>query len=199
MYENIYSYRLAKQQYFEEFIELYGPYRFFLTLTFQHLISDDYGRLIADTFWRRTNKKIFELLSQRMPVESINGIAVLERASIRKDGEGARRNPHFHFLIKDHVVLLRDDADAICQLQSASWKVTRNLKTESGLALVSDMDSGVHVRPVFNSHVNGYLAKEAWAMLWEPKDRLFFLDKQGIIAATEMPANNMFNSVPCKF
>jgi len=190
MFDSINSFEQAKKQYYIDMVNGYGPFRFFNTLTFQYLISDDQGREFADTYWRRTTKKLFHA-KRTLPLTSIQGVAVLERAAIRK-GEKGLKNCHFHFLIKDHPVFSTDESAAIAQLKDAAWKASRNFKTVDGYTLVSAGEKGVDVGPVYSQDVAGYLFKDAAQFAWRGTDRLFYLDKHGVIAVDATPPHKMF-------
>lgn len=196
MYDNSYSYRIAKRKYFSDQMESYGPYRFLLTLTFQHRITDAYATEQAEIFWRRLTKKIFEM-DRRIPFSSINGYAVLEKASITKEQDARRNvdgweNPHFHMLIKDHAVFSRDDAVAIQQIQAASWKAARNLKTYSGRPLVSREEKGIDVRDVYSDGILDYLAEDSTERGWKREERMFLLDSNGFETVGDRMAWQLF-------
>lgn len=190
MFDTWHEYGQAKKNHVTDLLDQYGPYRFMVTLSFQHLLNDEEGVLFADRYWRRTTKKIFEARG-REPVTSITGCCVLEKARIT--GKlSHEKNCHFHFLIKDHRIFSADEDFAITQLKVASSKVVRNLKTRSGSALVSEDDKGVHVQSVYSANVDGYLSKEAWRYTWKREDRLFYMDKSGLVAASPAAVHEMF-------
>lgn len=191
MFDTWYGYGLAKKDYVTDLIDQYGPYRFMVTLSFQHLLTDEKGVSLADIYWRRTTKKIFEAKEGREPVTSITGCCVLEKARITGN-LSHDKNCHFHFLVKDHPIFAVNEDVAIAQLKTASWKAVRNFKTSSGSALVSEEDKGVHVQSVYSSDVDGYLSKEAWRYTWKREDNLFFMDKSGLVAASPAAVHEMF-------
>lgn len=175
MFDTTHQFGLAKKEHYDTLLKSYGPYRFFVTLPFQRRITVEQGREKASIYWRRTTKK----LHGRRPVTPILGYAVMEEASIKPDGTGYK-NPHFHFLIKNHPIFSTDDDTALQQLTDASWKAARNLKTWYGKALVSTGDKGVDVKLVYSGDVTHYLSEDAWQYGWKREERLFFLDIQGL-------------------
>jgi hypothetical protein len=188
MFDSINSFERAKKQYYIDMLNGSGPFRFFNTLTFQYLISDDQGRELADIYWRRTTKNIFHR-KRTLPLTSIQGIALLERAPIYENGP---KSCHFHFLIKDHPVFSMDESVAIAQLMSAAWKASRNFKTFDGRTLVSEETKGIDVRSVYDDNVAGYLLKDASQFGWRGTERLFYLDKEGLISVDATPPHKMF-------
>lgn len=190
MFDNWFDYGQAKKDYVTDLIDKYGPYRFMLTLSFQRFVSEEWGLSLADKYWRRTTKKIFEAKT-RDPITDITGCCVLERAQITNN-QRHEKNCHLHFLIKDHPIFEADDDAAIAQLKTASWKVVRNFKTSSGSALVSKEDKGVHVQSVYSAGVDGYLSKEAWRYSWKREDRLFYMDKSGLVSVSPAAERDMF-------
>jgi len=189
MFNSIYNFEQAKKQYYIDLVNGYGPYRIFNTLTFQSLINDEQGRAIADIYWRRLNKKVFDMY--RCPANTcLHGVVVLERKSIRKDRKG-RKNPHFHFLIKDHPILSDDIDKAVDEIQLAGVKASRNFKTFSGRRLVSKK-MGVHTCEAYDDGVVGYLSKEATQWGWKAVDRVFLLDKKGLVSFDATPSHKMF-------
>lgn len=81
-----------RQLHVEQIIKSAGPYRFFVTLTFQYLMpTDEEGISCASIFMGRLNKK---LLGRRWREEGkhLEGVAILEHANIRKRSHGATAN-----------------------------------------------------------------------------------------------------------
>jgi hypothetical protein len=187
MFDTIHQYGLAKKEHYDTFLKSYGPYRFFVTLPFQRRITVEQGSEKASIYWRRTTKK----LHGNRAVTSIHGCAVMERASIKPDGTGYK-NPHFHFLVKDHPIFAADDDTALKQLKDASWKAARNLKSWNGKALVSTGDKGIDVKLVYSGDVTHYLSEDAWQYGWKREERLFFLDMQGLAQMEPSAAGEMF-------
>lgn len=192
MFDTNQQYGIAKKEHYDTFLKSYGPYRFFVTLPFQRRITDEQGKEKADIFWRRTTKK----LHGNQEVTSIHGCAVMEKASILKDQDGkpkdGYKNPHFHFLIKDHPIFSTDDDMALQQLQDASWKAARNLKNWLGKSLVSAGTKGVDVGLVYSCDVTHYLSKDTWQSSWKREERLFFLYKGGLESSGHSAEGDMF-------
>lgn len=189
MFNSIHDYEQAKKQYYIDLVNGCGPFRIFNTLTFQYNITDEQGREFADIYWRRLTKKIFD--TDRCAARtSIHGVVVLERKSVRKDGKG-RKNPHFHFLIKHHPILSDDIDEAIAQIQLAGMKASRNFKTFTGVPLVSKK-KGIDTREAYDRGVVDYLFKDATQWGWKGADRLFMLDKKGLVSNDATPPHKMF-------
>jgi hypothetical protein len=179
MFDTAHQFGLAKKQHYDTLLKSYGPYRFFVTLTFQRRITVKQGREKAGIFWCRTTKK----LHGRKRVTPIHGCAVMERASLLKDVAGkdvGYKNPHFHFLIKDHPIFSTDDDIAVQQMKDASWKAAKNFKTWYGMSLVSEGDKGIDVKLVYSGDITHYLSEDAWQYGWKRDERLFFLDMKGL-------------------
>jgi hypothetical protein len=194
MFDNSYTYRLGKRDFYRDLMESYGPYRFVLTLPFQRRISVDDAIDRGGIFWRRMTKKVFQK-DRRIPFSSIHGQAVLERASITKAQDALKNvngyeNPHFHMLIKDHSVFSKDEDLAIQQLQDASWKAARNLKNYCGLPLVSSEE--VDVRSVYSDGILEYLTKDSTDRGWKREERIFYLDSEGFESVGERNSWQMF-------
>jgi hypothetical protein len=177
MFDTIHQFGLAKKEHYDTLLKSYGPYRFFVTLTFQRRISVEQGREKAGIYWGRTTRKLH---GRREPVTSVHGCAVLERASIKPDGTGYK-NPHFHFLIKDHPIFSTDDDTALQQLKEASWRAAKNFKTWYGKPLVSAGDNGIDVKLVYSGDVTHYLSEDSWQYGWKREERLFLLDMNGLV------------------
>lgn len=181
MLNTVHQFGLAKKEHYDTYLKSYGSYRFFVTLAYQRRITVESGTGKASVYWRRTAKKLH---GRRKFAEPIHGCAVMERANIFKNDDGTEKdgykNPHFHFLIKDHPIFSEDDATAVQQLKDASWKAARTLKTFYGKPLVSEDGRGVHVELVYSGDITHYLSEDAWQYGWKREERLFFLDAKGL-------------------
>ena len=119
------------------------------------------------------------------PCPSPGGVALLETANICKKTDGAsqsikdRGNHHFHFLLHDHPKLSSDPMRGLWKLDKA-WRASAcSLNYEKKKKLISV--NGTDVQLVATDGVYGYVLKEAKNWAWKYKERLFFLDGEGLI------------------
>jgi len=190
-YENLYFKLLSctdRQDHVTTLVRRLGPYRFFVTLTFQYRLSDQEGIEAASVFIRRLNRKLFKR-NWRNQGHFLRGVAFLERASIAKREHGKDRgNCHFHFLIEDPVLkdkplLDRCGAVAAREMGKAAaaagsclnYKGTRKLVSKRGTKVKHITD---HKRTV------SYVTKEARNPSWWTEDRFFLFDVQGMVPAS---------------
>jgi hypothetical protein len=175
---------------YSQLVALHGPYRFFATLSFQHFLTEKQAVESASKVVAGLRRKLLEMdwpsgFDPSSPCPSPGGIAVLEKASIRKKLKGTphsikdRGNCHFHFLLHDHPKLSLDPARGLWELGKAWRETARGLNYKSQKKLVSV--NGTDVQTVDTDGVIGYVLKEAKDWAWKEKERLFFLDGQGLI------------------
>jgi hypothetical protein len=169
----------------------YGPYRFFASLSFQYFLSEKQAIDSASKVVVGLNRKLLELdwpSEANPPPKSCpfpTGIAVLEKTSIRKKIQGSPRcikdrgNCHFHFLLRDHPKLSSDPTRGLWQLSRAWGEVARGLNYQKTRKLVSV--NGTDVQLVVTNGVIGYVLKEAKNSSWKYQERLFYLDREGLL------------------
>lgn len=161
-----------------EAIDIYKPYQYFATITFQYLIPEYTAKKCASTLIRRLNKKLLGRNYDKS--KPIHGIAVLEKASILHDDKKKDRgNCHFHFLIKAHPSLVGDPQELLGSFEKAFRTAALGLNLHKTKYLVSK--EGTNVQLITDEHVFEYVAKEAWHPAWKQEERLFFLDSNGLI------------------
>lgn len=181
------SIRYLWQVFIRNAILEYGPYRFFVTLSFQYTLSKRQAKGYAEQVAREVIKAITgKHGKQRNKKPPLEGVAILEMAKLFDMGsEGG----HFHFLIKDHPALaaLSDD-DAIAVIDRAfnvaagrlklSNLYHRNRKVVESTVLVNRAH-GIKTQLVgYNFGVADYLAKEARNNDWDIQERFFYLNLQ---------------------
>jgi len=175
---------------YSQLVALHGPYRFFTTLTFQYFLSEKEAIESASQVIVALRRKLLEMdwpsgFDPSGPCPSPGGIAVLEKASARKKLKGTshsikdRGNCHFHFLLHDHPKLSLDPARGLWELGKAWREAARGLNYKSKKKLVSV--NGTDAQLVVTTDVIGYVLKEAKDWSWKNKQRLFFLDQEGLI------------------
>jgi hypothetical protein len=176
----------AKIQKYIDFIRLYGPYRFFATLTFQYALTDEEGIKHASEHIKRFLKKLFGRHWQKHGIACLTGIATLEHASILKQDKDSKRSIkdggtcHFHFLLKDHPSLHKDPLAALRQVAEAWETSARSLNYKISRKLVST--HGTDVQLIQTDGIYGYVLKEGKNPVWKYQERLFYLDKEGLLA-----------------
>ena len=106
----------------------------------------------------------------------------MEMASIDPHGHGGAMNPHFHYLLKDHVSLPRDDIEAAALLDKAFKSASRAVKTEGDDPQCLVGPDGAGVDPIYNEKgILGYLAKQAGSPEWTWSSRVKLLCPDGYV------------------
>jgi hypothetical protein len=186
----IYDNQHPNVETYSQLVALYGPYRFFASLSFQYFLSEQQAIESASRVLAGLNSKLLELdwPSEDSPPDPCpfpTGVAVLEKANIRKKAQGIahrikdRGNYHFHFLLHDHPKLSSDPKRGLWQLSKAWREVARRLNHEKTRTLVSV--NGTDVQLVVTDGVIGYILKEAKDWSWKDRERLFLLDDEGLL------------------
>jgi hypothetical protein len=181
------SIRNIWQSFIRNAIYEYGPYRFFVTLSFQYTMSKWQAKEFAAQITRDVIKAITgkheKKRNKKMPLD---GVAVLEMAKLFKKGsEGG----HFHFLIKDHPDLAKlSDEDAVIAIEKAFKDAASRIKLcnqyHRGRRVVEstvlvNREHGVDVEIVFDNYgVADYVSKESRKSDWDIQERFFYLDLQ---------------------
>ena len=195
--KNIENYKVKTSQFFirsawkifiRDAILEYGPYRFFVTLSFQYTLSKSQAKEFAEQVAREVIKAITgKHGKQRSRKPPLEGVAILEMAKLFEKGD---EGGHFHFLIKDYpdlATLSDDDAIAVIDkaFKAAAYRLKlsnlyhRKRKVVESTVLVNRMH-GVRTRLVYyNFGVADYLAKEARNHDWDMQERFFYLNLQG--------------------
>jgi hypothetical protein len=186
MYKNykIFDNQLPKIEHYIDFIDQGWPYRFFATLTFQYKMTDAQGIMFASRHLKRFNKKLLGKRWQKLGLKCVTGIAVLEHAGVRKVAPNGRAlkdlgSCHFHFLLQDHPIFHTDLEASLKQVTAAWEKAARSLNYKDTRKLVSF--HGTDVQIFQTTGVYGYMLKEAKNHGWEHQERLFYVDREGLL------------------
>lgn len=177
-------------------ISKYGPYRFFLTLTFQRSVDDVSALRHCEVFVGRLHKQLFGRYGWRS-VRPLTGVVLLEREDIRKKRRYPqpqngievvapvnvskilwvrdRGNCHFHFLLRDHPALEQRPVKALRRLQHAARKAGTSLNYSETEKLVSK--NGVDVLLAPDKGAINYVSKESRYLSWWNEERLFFIHR----------------------
>lgn len=162
-------------------IKSHGPYRFFVTLTFQHYLTGDAeGIEYASLFLRRLHRNLCGREWRSIP--SICGAATLEHARIEKRSHGRDRgNCHFHMLLKDHCKFGEGNWAAIRNLNSAVKAAGNALNYQKTLKLVSK--NGTKTKFVRDDGIISYISKESRHFSWWDEDRFFLIGNYELVPA----------------
>lgn len=180
----------AKVQKYVDFVNDYGPYRFFASISFQYKLTDSEGIAYGSEHVKRLNKKLLGRSWAKQEIQCLTGMATLEHASILKrsyDGHRIkdRGSCHFHFLLRDHPCFDRNLETAVYQLADAWAASARSLNYRETRKLVSA--HGTDVQCVQTNAVTGYILKEARLFSWGQQERLFYLDGKGLLSIDATP------------
>lgn len=168
-----------------------GPYRFFVTLTFQVKVSKREALAYASTVQRRCQRNLFGKRWKKSGVRSIQGVAIMEQASIIcSKPEGSQKRPfidvdldnfHFHILIKQHPLWTSNDEDILADVCKAYGDaITALHKQGTRQSLISSMD-GVKVSLVHDQEgICSYCAKASHNPYWQWNDWVYFLSENGM-------------------
>lgn len=170
-----------RQQHAIKVIKSHGPYRFFVTLTFQYfLANDEEGIEYASLFLRRLHRNMFG--RKWRSIEPIRGSVTLEHACIKKRSHGKDRgNCHFHMLLKDHEKFSKCNWSAIRKLNSAVKAAGNALNYQQTSKLVSK--HGTKTKFVRDNGIINYITKEARDFSWWDEDRFFLLGNYELVPA----------------
>ncbi|MET3654266.1 hypothetical protein [Dyella japonica] len=177
-------------------IKQYGPYRFFVTLTFQRPVDDASALRHGEVFVGRLHKQLFGRYGWRS-VRPLTGVVLLEREDIKKKRRYPglqtgvellapvdvgkilwvrdRGNCHFHFLLRDHPALERRPVKALRRFQQAARKAGTSLNYSETEKLVSK--NGVYVSLAPDKGAINYVSKESRYLSWWSEERLFFIHR----------------------
>jgi hypothetical protein len=170
-------------------ISSYGPYRFFVTLTFQRPVDDVSALRHGEVFIGRLHKRLFGRYKWRS-VKPLSGVVMLERKDVRKKRRCSaqsssvepvsvsktqwirdRGNCHFHFLLHWHPELGGKLVEALRRLEVAVGKAAMGLNYSKTESLVSK--DGFRVKLAVDRGAINYVSKEAKYLSWWMEDRLF--------------------------
>lgn len=159
-----------------EAINAIGPYRYFVTFTFQYRTSDREGRRHMSTILKRLQRALFG--NQWRQGTALAGVVVLEHACIQPGNRGVADSCHFHCLIKDHPRFSREFRPGFRQIRSAAKRVTSGLKHSNGRTLTGR--TGIRVKFARDDGLGSYVSKEASRRDWDMSDRFFPIGFDGI-------------------
>jgi hypothetical protein len=175
------------QLFIRKAITDYGPYRFFVTLSFQYTLSKWQAKEYAEQVAREVIKAVTgKHEKKRNRKAALEGVAILEMAKLFEKGD---KGGHFHFLIKNHPDLenLKDD-DALVVIDKAfkaaasrlklSNLYHRNRKVVESTVLVNQTHGVKSVIVYYDHGIADYLAKEARNDDWDMQERFFYLNLQ---------------------
>jgi len=171
------SYVLTRKQ-----LESWGPYRFFMTLSFQYELSDKEGQEVLAKVWRRLMKKVLGKRWIKKGIKPLTGIVVLERAQLFAQSTREFGSCHFHLLVHEHPRLPKNDIFAAIKLLQAFIDAAKQMTHPNRRwQLVSKHGVNLKViRPGESASFAKYVAKEAVRHDWKWDERVFFLGKNGI-------------------
>lgn len=155
----------------------YGPYRFFITITFQNMQTDDSSREILSFIIRRAHK---QLLGKRWKIhhKPLAGIVAVEYAHLIRKQSRDRGNCHFHILLKDHEHLPRENTYATESVRSAfisAGRAANHGKSKKPLG-----NNNIHCLLITSDGVLDYVTKAARESDWNMDERILFITDDGV-------------------
>lgn len=153
-----------------------GPYRYFVTITFQYMTSDAEGIRHMSTILKRLQRRLFG--NKWKSRVAMSGIAILEHACIQPGNLGMIESCHFHLLIRDDPRFDRDCRAGFRQLRLALKGVMSGLKHSNGKTLIGRR--ATKIKFVRDSGVDGYVSKEARKFKWDISNSFFPIGHDGI-------------------
>lgn len=162
--------------------ESYGPYRFFLTLSFNYEVSDEVGQEALARLLRRLMKKLLGRRWIRKGIKPLTGIAVLEKAQIFAQSSREFGSCHFHLLIHQHPHLPEDDLLAAVAILQAAIDAAKQLTHKNRRRQLVGKH-GLRLKVIGSGESPSfckYVAKEAIQHGWKWDERVFYLGKDGI-------------------
>jgi hypothetical protein len=210
-YDELSSIRLdgiRRTNHTKALIEAFGPYRFFITVSFNLGLSKRQAYEYGGKFVRRLTKKVVYKRWKVKGMKPLTGIVVMETADVIRRAKRKFGGWHLHMLVHDHPSLPRDDDEALNAMTDAYWKsaerlwvrgVKRKGRKPKDVQLVQKtkpdrkeqdrakanadalMEDQKKVQLV--THIEGlcdYLSKECWKPEWDWADRFYYLGIEGI-------------------
>ncbi len=199
---------IRRRNHTKDLIELFGPYRFFITVSFNLGLSNRKTHEYGGKFVRRLTKKAVHKRWQAKGLQPLTGIVILETADVIRNSRRKIGGWHLHFLIHDHPSLPGDDGQALKIMTDAYWKsaerlwlrgLNRKRRKPKDVQLVTktkpdpkEKDRGKTIEDAEKedqkkvqlvTDIKGlceYLSKEVWKPGWDWADRLFFVGSEGM-------------------
>lgn len=155
----------------------YGPYRFFITITFQRLQTEASAKATLEFIVRRVHKN---LLGKRWKAHHspLSGVVIVEYAHLIRRQSRDRGNCHFHILLKNHDHLPSDDQAAIEAVQAAFLTASRSANLNQPKKPIGN--NNVHSRIVTTDGVLDYLTKGVRGANWKMEDQILFITADGV-------------------
>jgi hypothetical protein len=166
-----------KQEDVSKALADYGPYRFFITITFQRLQTDASAKSTLAFIVRRVHKK---LLGKRWKAhhKPLMGIVIVEYAHLIRKQSRDRGNCHFHILLKDHECLPSNDQTAIEAVQAAFLTASRSASLKQAKKPIGN--NNVHSCLVTTDGILDYVTKGVREADWKMEDQLLFITDAGV-------------------
>lgn len=199
---------IRRTSHTRDLIKALGPYRFFITVSFNLGLSKRKTHEYGGKFARRLTKKVVHKRWQAKGLQPLTGIVILETADVIRRSKRKIGGWHLHFLVHDHPALPRDDDEALKIVTDAYWKsaerlwlrgVKRRGRKPRDVQLVTKTkpDSKEKNREEaikkaqeedkkkieLVTDIEGlcvYLSKEAWKPEWDWVDRFLYLGAEGM-------------------
>lgn len=155
----------------------YGPYRLFITITFQRLQTYASARSTLEFIVRRVHKK---LLGKRWKNHHnpLSGVVIVEYAHLVRRQSRDRGNCHFHILLKDHDHLPSDDQTAVEAVQAAFLTASRSANLNQPKKPIGN--NNVHSCVVSTDGILDYVTKGVRRAGWKMEDQILFITAEGV-------------------
>ncbi|RDS80973.1 hypothetical protein [Dyella psychrodurans] len=219
-------YNLRKRYHTKALIEQFGPYRFFITLSFNLELSRRKAHEYGEKFARRLIKKIVHKRWQSKGLLPLTGIVIFETADVIRNSTRKNGGWHLHFLVHDYPSLPKDDKQALKVMTDAYWTsaerlwlrgVKRKKRKPMDMQLVTKtrvrLENGDgdikkakqkakeedRKKVQLVTDLKGlceYLSKEAWKPEWDWVDRFLYLGSQGIQSEPDQNPAQKLVSLP---
>lgn len=199
---------IRRTSHTRDLIKTFGPYRFFITVSFNLGLSKIKAHEYGGKFARRLIKKVVHKRWQAKGLRPLTGVVILETAYFIKRSKRKIDGWHLHFLVHDHPALPSDNDEALKVITDAYWKsverlwlrgVKRKGRKPRDVQLVTktkpdpkekDREEAIkeakkedEKKVQLVTDIDGlcvYLSKEAWKPEWDWADRFFYLGAEGL-------------------
>ncbi|MBB6184783.1 hypothetical protein [Oleiagrimonas soli] len=170
--------KFKSHSYAKTFVESFGPYKFFLTLSFQKDINKHDAKNMAAKVIRRMNKFIYGRYYKKYN-SHIKGVCVLEEAPIfRPVSCLSKGNAHFHFLFQE--IIEKDGTKlALDKLKDTFIRASNTLNPVYGKKFVSKGNMDVQIVKDAAAAMQ-YVCKESRNSNWLIEDHIYALHPDGL-------------------
>ncbi|WP_430389778.1 hypothetical protein [Dyella sp. 20L07] len=184
-----YAYVLNRVEENKRMLKAFGPYRFFLTISFQTEFKRHEAMYYGKKYLRRFMRSLLGQKWKKQGLGTLEGIVVIESAPIYKNVKKAEGDEigkkervgghHLHILMKDHPALPVNDNAALTMVQNALNKASRGFyRDNTRISLISY--GRALAKLVHNEDgLCGYCAKDAKKSGWNWDDWCFYLSEDG--------------------